>query len=623
MHRIWLDFETYYDKDYSLRQMTPVEYILDPRFEAIGCAFKIGPAGKPFWVDGPDLPRFFSRLPAEVMLISHNALFDMCIVAWRYGFKPKLMACTLSIARAVLGHLLRSLSLENVAAHLKLGTKGKAILKMQGVRYADLKANPLLYHEFVDYALQDVTLCHAIFERLVESGEFPMSELLILDNVIRAATEPSFLLDQQVLLDHLQEVRTKKAELLTTAVLMAGADYANDAHKILMSNEKFASMLRELGVEPPTKISASTGKETYAFAKSDLGFLALEEHENPAVQALYAARVGHKSTLEETRTERLISISQLTWPGNQRFMPFPVRFSGAHTHRLSGDWKLNMQNLPRGSKLRRALIAPPGHKVITVDSAQVEARIVAWICAAWDLVGQFARGEDVYSSFASLVFGFPVNKKEHPTERFVGKQGVLGLGFGLGHINFQKRIKIDSKNQTGNMIELSDEEAKRVVDTYRNTYVEVPASWKHLQYHGIPVLARGGHYEFGPVKFEERRIRLPNGLYLNYYNLHQEAGEWVFEYAGAPKRLYGGKVLENIVQALARIITMDASVRIRRRLKAFALQAHDELGFVVPDERVEEARCILLEEMIRRPRWAPELPLAAEVGVGQSYGDAK
>jgi DNA polymerase len=629
------DYETFYTREYSLKRMTPVEYILDPRYETIGCSFQWGVDGEPWWIEGPELPAFFATLdPAVTLMVTHNALFDMCITAWRYGFVPALMADSMGIARAVRGHLLRSVSLDAVSKHLGLPPKGDTVHKVEGMNLAAIKAVPGLYAEYVAYCKRDCANVGGIWAKLVHTGEFPVGEIAVMDMVLRMAVEPSFVLDPQLLVEHLADVKAAKAALLARIGIQADE---NGKAPELMSNERFAGMLRALGVDPPMKISKTTGEPTYAFAKSDGDFLELADDENPDVQALVEARLGHKSTLEESRSQRFINISRLTWPGNrQRLMPIPLRFSGAHTHRLSGDWQLNGQNLGRKSKLRRALRAPDDCDVVIIDAAQIEAREVAYFCGQESLVAQFAAGEDVYASFASSVFGFVVTKLTHPTERFVGKQGILGLGYNLAWPTFQSRLKSDSKNQTGTMIELSDVDAMRVVNTYRTKYAFIPATWQLLNSSGINVLANGGQFQFGPCLFEKGSIRLPSGLRLWYPDMAQEPDEktgrveWRFSYAGKRKKIYGGKLLENMMQALARIHTFDAALRIQRRSRVelgvtirLKQQAHDENGFVVPKPLVPDFKVIAMTEMCTRPFWAPNLPLAAEIGVGSSYGDAK
>lgn len=649
MKTVFLDYETYYSQEFSLRKMTPVEYVLDDRFECIGCGIKEG-RGEPYWLDGNQLHAFFASLdPKDTILVSHNALFDQCITAWRYNFVPALMIDTLGVSRALLGHALKSLSLSKVAEHLGLGVKGGTVHKVQGMTAADIKAAGL-YDEYIAYCINDVELCAGIYEKLVASKQFPVPEMIIMDMVLRCAIQPQLHLDANALSQHLALVKAQKEALLS--------QIGNIDKSELMSNDKFAELLREVGVEPPTKTSMATGKETYAFSKTDPDFIALEEHENPLVQALVAARMGFKSTLEETRTQRFIDIANLRWPqapkaplplkyaGNQThhntataqtqaLMPMPLRYSGAHTHRLSGDWNLNVQNMPRGGALRRALIAPPGYVVLAADASQIEARVVAWLCNQDDLVEEFAQGVDVYSSFASKVFKKPINKKEHPTERFIGKTAILGLGYGLGWQKFQRTIKLQSKAQTGKQIELTDQEAQDIVNTYRTSYNNIKSVWGSLN-SKIDILAASAedemeHSEFKSVVFKPGKILLPSGLHLSYHDLHEEqtdkGKEWVYTYGGKPKRLYGGALLENITQALARIIVMDAARRLRPMLAKhdvqLALQVHDELVYVVPEDLAQVCKKLVLDEMCARPSWAKSLPLAAEADLGRSYGDAK
>jgi len=619
MRTIFLDFETYYSAEYSLRRMTPVEYVLDHRFECIGCAVKEELDGEAYWVDGEDLPLFFADLdPADTILVTHNALFDMCIVEWRYDFTPRLMVDTLGIARATLGHKLKSLSLANVAMALELGVKGGTVQKVIGMCAAAIKQAGL-YDEYIAYAINDVELCAGIYKKLVKSRLFPTSELVVMDMVLRCGIQPQMRVDQCVLTEHLALVRVNKAQLLSQV---------SQTREELMSNEKFAIALASLGVDPPRKISLTTGKETWAFAKTDPDFIELENHEDPQVQALVAARLGYKSTLEETRTEKFLSIARLNWLGkDQELMPMPLRYSGAHTHRLSGDWGMNVQNMPRGGALRSALIAPPGHVILAADASQIEARIVAWLCDQHDLVKQFEDGEDVYSTFASKVFKKPVNKKDNPAERFIGKTAILGLGYGLGWVKFQKTIMMQSAAQTGTRIVLTDEEAQNVVGTYRSGFAAVPKMWNMLDDHITIMAAKLGDFSIGPCQFRKGYIALPNGLRLNYLDLDSSDDGWTYTYGGKTKKLYGGSLLENIVQALARIIVMDAGVRLRAKFAQYgiqlALQVHDELVYVVPTELANTCKQIALEEMSRRPAWAPSLPLAAEAGWGKTYADAK
>lgn len=619
MKTIFVDVETYYSNDYSLRKMTPVEYILDPRFECIGWAVAEGnnPAT---WMSPDEFQQYLRALDDDAAVVSHNALFDMPVLFWRMGYLPKLMIDTLGMARAWLGHELKSLSLANVALHLGLGAKGDTVHKVIGMTAQDIRASGL-WESYTEYALNDVELCRAIYLKLMKAG-FPKQELIVMDTVLRCAVQPKFHLDQTTLYEHLHITQQGKQNLLARCGLETRDD--------LMSNDKFAEALRRLGVEPPMKTSLVTGKAAYAFAKTDPAFIELEEHPDPDVQALVTARLGLKSTLEETRTQRFIDIANAyAAHGKPPMMPIPLRYSGAHTHRLAGEWRINTQNLPRGGKLREALVAPEGFTVLAADASQIEARLVAWFCGQDDLVAQFAKGEDIYSSFASKVFGYPVNKKDHPAERFIGKTATLGLGFGLGWEKFMKTVKLQSKAQTGQIIDMSPEEAQRVVNLYRETYSNIALMWRRLNAIIPEMTNHDCQIDVGPITARFESLDLPSGLKLNYSKLQNTADGWSFMYGGKPKRLYGGKMLENIIQSLARICVMDAALRVRKRFAVMgdeldlAMQVHDELVYVIPGELAGPCKQILLEEMCRRPSWASTLPLSAEADMGPNYGEAK
>jgi DNA polymerase I-like protein with 3'-5' exonuclease and polymerase domains len=616
MRQVVLDFETFYSKDYSLKNMTPIEYVLDPRFEMIGCAV-IEDEGEPFWVDGDKFTDYLSGLDAsDTMMISHNALFDMCIVAWCYHFVPKLMVDTMGMARALLQYRIPTgrVSLSSCAMALDVGVKGDAVTKVEGYNAAAIKQAGL-WDEYVNYAINDAELCKKIYDKLKPS--FPPSEYVVMDSIIRCVMQPKFEVDQYALAMHLHSIKQNKQTLLAKCALM-GIEKRED----LQSAEKFAQALQTFGVDPPRKVSKLTGKETYAFAKTDPGLIKLEYHENPDVQALVAARLGIKSTIEETRTARLLNIAKLTPK-----LPVPLKYGGAHTHRLSGDWSLNLQNLPRGSVMRDALKAPANHKVVTCDASQIEARITALLCGARNLIEQFRNGEDTYSIFATEVYGRPINKRDNPAERFVGKQAILGLGFGMGAPRFHTQIKSDSYKQ-GIKVDVDENKAIEVVGIFRKTYPKFQETWNILG-GALGRMATNKELSetFGPVRMEYQRILLPNGLALQYHNLRQEDNNWVYDYGREKRKLFGGKVLENIVQALARIIVFDAMVRLRRILRVYDVRlvhtVHDELVYVVPNELVNVVKKIVHDEMVRPPTWMSDLPLAAEVGVGDNYGDAK
>lgn len=647
---IFLDFETYYDQQYSLRCMSPAAYILDPRFEMILCAVKVDMQSASI-VDGPDFARWLAQFdPAETTTVTFNSLFDNAILAWRYGFVPSRMIDAMGMARALLGHRLKSASLASVAKELGIGVKGDTIIKAIGKRRADLMEDQRLWHEYQGYSLQDVNLTAGIYDRLAK--HFPASERRVMDLVLRCCIEPQFHLDCDMLEGHLAKVREDKAKLIESC---------STDRDGLMSTARFKDALEALGVPIKYKKSLSDpNKLIPAFAKSDDFMEELQEHEDPAVQALAAARLGLKSTLEETRAEKLLSIARLPWAnyrdGNPRLysggtMPIPLRYGGAHTHRLSGEWGMNMQNLPssRGvdalgrpkSKLRKALIPAPDWSVVVSDLSQIEARLCAWICGELDLLNQFALGQDPYMIMGSKIFGCPVDKSKHPMERFIGKTAILGLGYGCGKRKFNDMVIKSARASKIALANWSESMAEKSVNTYRTEYNHIQRGWQELdRIIATAWLGIGGPQTFGPCQIGKGYVRLPNDMYLMYddprsktviedYNHNDTLGrsrtrtEYVYRYGKFEHTLYGAKLLENIVQALARIVVMNAALRIADRGYRFKLQAHDELVFLVPDNDLDNAKQIVQTEMTRRPSWAPNLPLAATTESGKSYGDAK
>lgn len=619
---LFLDFETYYDTEYSLRRMAPPNYILDPHYETIGCSAAVD--GQPSrWIDGPDFADYLNQFnPADTATVTFNALFDNCILAWRYGFVPSRMFCTMRMAAAMKGHVLPSLSLANVSKALGLGEKGTTIHNVKGMHRADIMADPGLWRAFQDYANNDNDLNRRIFHMLIQ--DFPPSEWRIMDRVLRCAVEPRFHVDTDMLRKHLEDLDIEQANALAAAGVEASE---------LRSTSKFEELLKQYGVDVEYKPSTTDPTRMIpAFSKTDEFMEKLQEHEDPVVQALAAARLGVRSTIEKTRGERIMSVAALPWRYTTGTMPIPLRYGAAHTHRLGGDWSLNMQNLPSGrgkvSKLRKALIAPPGYKVIVADKAQIECRITALICRQFDLLDQFRNGQDPYSILGSKVFGFKVDKNIHTMERFIGKTGVLGLGFGCGHDKFYNMVVRSGRllgMDMGALMGMWDPLlAQKTVTVYREANRGIVASWRKLgEILDTAWCGAAGPVRWGPVMIGHGYVEGPGGLRMVYDVLPKDQDGHRYKYGRGTHKMYGAKFLENIVQFLARIDLMDGALRLWDRGYRFAHQAHDELVFLVPDADVDNAKKIIHEEMTRSPMWAPDLPLAAEVGVGQSYGDAK
>jgi DNA polymerase len=606
MNLLTIDFETYYDRDFSLSKMTTEEYIRSELFETIGVAVKVND-GETEWFSGTEKEtwKFLQKFDwAHSIALAHNAMFDMAILNWRYGISPKKIADTLSMARAIHGTEVGG-SLGVLVQHYQLGEKGTEVVNALGKRRIDFSDEDL--SRYAGYCINDVDLTYRLFGCLAPN--FPISELNLIDLTIRMFSEPVLELDTGVLQQHLTNVQESKARL------MEGIDESKD---MLMSNPQFAELLRAQGVEPPMKISPTTGKETFAFSKTDEEFKALLEHEKETVQALVAARLGVKSTIEETRTQRFIEIA------GRGTMPIPLRYYAAHTGRWGGDDKVNMQNLPRSSPLKRAILAPQGHMMIDSDSSQIEARTLAWLAEQNDLVEAFDRGEDVYKIMASAIYGKPVDDITKD-ERFVGKTTILGAGYGMGAKKFRAQLKTFN-------VDLPQEECERIIMVYRQTYPMIPMLWREAG-NALLAIANGQSAPLGRpdvLSVEGAKgIRLPNGLYIKYPNLRRwtnDSGKEELVYdtkrgkAVIPNRIYGGKVIENVCQALARIAIGEQMLLIAKKYRV-VMTVHDAIACIVPTHEAETAREFVEMAMRIRPKWALDLPLNCESGVGHSYGD--
>lgn len=592
-----LDFETYYDKAYSLNKLTTEEYIKDSRFEVIGVAIDKR------WFSGSkeEIKRILLQHELhEYAVCAHNARFDMAILKWHFGISPKFIFDTLSMARAVVGTK-SSCSLSALAKYFKLGVKGTEVLNALGKRRFDFSQEEL--SSYGEYCVNDVALTAQLLDEL--GAYFNKDELKLIDLTIRMFTEPTLQLDVNVLNTHLENVVRNKESLM---------ERCGVGKKELNSNPKFAELLMNLGVDPPMKISPSTGLETYAFAKTDEEFKELLEHENEDVQALVAARLGVKTTLEETRTARFIKMAE------RGDMAIPLNYYGAHTGRWSGADKVNFQNLSNNSLIKRAMVAPPGYLLVNCDSSQIEARILAWFASQDDLVTAFRNKEDVYKIMASSIFRKLVEEID-AEERQVGKVVILGSGYGLGW----KKLMRFLKNKAG--VTVNEVEAGRIIDIYRLTYSKIPALWKQ----GDKVLiaiANNSTVSFGKdgvVSVEgEDGIRLPNGLYLSYPNLEMTEDGWTYEVCKGNgykiKYTWGGSIVENVIQALARIVVGEQMLKIASKHKV-ALTVHDSVVSVIPETNWKEDTQYIIDCMRYVPEWATDVPLDCEAKVGRNYKD--
>lgn len=617
MHTLTIDFETYYARDYSLskRDITTESYIRDPRFEVIGCAVKHN-GHAAHWHSGNhyDMEQWLNQFSwSTSAVISHNAMFDMAILSWHFGIRPHFIVDTLSMARRVVTG--KRHSLKALAEHFQLGVKGEEVIQAVGLRREQFPPQQLA--QYGRYCCNDANLTYDLWKVLRPLT--PNKELRLIDETIRMFSEPRLRLDLDLLSTHLKQVQYNKQ------VLLDSLSTTEDAKDLLMSNQKFAAALLGLGVTPPMKTSPTTGKEVYAFAKTDKDFQALLEHDDPQVQTLVAARLGVKSTIEETRTQSLIEI------GERGLLPMPLVYYGAMTGRWSGTQKVNMQNMPRGGTIRRAIRALPGHALVVCDSANIELRVAHTLAGQQTSVAAFRDQRDLYCEFASVIFKRTITKADK-YERTLGKLAMLSLQYGAGAPKFQEMCRRDHSH-----IVLTDEEAKNIVTLWRNTFSEIPRLWRDadatltrlLQTHVVTPVGADGIVTTGQIDTDLGFV-LPEGRSIRYPDLQQsDSGLSYFAGNGKRKYLWGGILVENLCQSLARHIIADQWLWIAQWFKQNApqwrvvLQVHDEIVAAGPKSEAGAVLEVVTKLMSTAPAWWSNIPLGAEGAVADRYGDAK
>lgn len=612
MKLITLDFETYYDADYSLRRMSTEEYVRDPRFEVIGVSAKIG-RGRTEWFTGDHKAtlRFLRtlELPANAALCHHTA-FDGLVLGEIFGIYPSMYMDTMLMANAEIKPFTGRVSLAKCLEWLNLqgetaGSKGDEVQKMMGRHRESLSKDEMI--RYGQYCKNDADTTFTLFQYLVD--EFPREELRIIDLTLRMYLQPTLELDGTLLAEHLQEVRAKKEAAQARVRSLVSAED-------LSSTARFVEILKRLGVDVPMKRSPADPKRLIpAMAKNDLQFkeFAEEYEDDPAVGPLILARLATKSTLEETRTDRLLGMARRQW-----LLRVPLSYYAAHTGRYGGTEGSNLQNLPQPhkSKIRFGIRAPAGSVVLGADLSQIEARLAATVADERSLVNSFREGRDVYSEFGTRLYGRSITR-EDKRERFLSKTAVLGLQYGMGSAKF-----ISAARALGD-IKVTPSESAKIVDTYRTVYPAIPRYWRALD-EILERMVNGGHGTFGCIEYSRFAIKLPNGMHLRYPNLEMGEDGYQYTYGGVIRNIWGGKLFENIIQALARNVVMENMLRIYNELGLRpALQVHDELDYVVLLSEVESATARIRSIMTAPPHWMAALPVDVEIHAGPTFGDCK
>lgn len=604
MDIITLDFETYYSKDYSLSKMTTEEYVRDPQFEIIGVGVKFN-AHKAHWFTGSAIAGAIAKVPWDkVALLCHNTNFDGFILKEKFGVVPRVYLDTLSMARPWHGYNVGG-SLKKLAEHYQLGVKGTEVVQAMGKRAAGFYPDELA--AYGEYCKNDCNLTFDLFGKLKPLT--PTTELLLIDRTVRMFCDAKLILNDDLIEEEINSEVERKAQLMDRVGEIAPKD-------VLMSNPKLAELLESLGVEVPTKVSAKTGKVSPAFGKTDKAFTALLEYECPhgsgndeLVRAIVEARLGVKSTIGESRAVRMLGVAR------RGPLPVDLLYCGALvTQRWSGGSRLNLQNLPRGGRLRRALTAPEGYVIVAVDSSNIELRVAHCLAEQDDTVSALREGRDLYCEFATKLFNRPITKADK-NERQLGKLAMLSLQYGAGASKFREMCRLQG-------ITLLEEEAKRIVTLWRDTYDRIPKLWRTCD-RALGDIAIGQRVWIDNHQLcmtDHFAIRTKPNNQILYPDLQKNPeGKWFYVARNKEiKKLWGGTCVENISQHLARNIIAEQLLRISAKYPV-VLTVHDEVVYLAPEGEGQEAMEFGVAEMSKSPSWWPTIPLAAEGEFGRTY----
>jgi DNA polymerase len=640
-----LDFETFWSQTHALTKMSPIEYVMHPETEIISCAIKVDDGPTEVVFGEADIRTRLAQLSIEdKLVVAHNmSMFDSMVLAWRIGLRPRMWGCTLAMARPFHGRTI-GLSLATLVRHYGIGVKdNSALVNTKGKHLADF--TPAEVEAMRTYNGADTDQCYALFKILRKQTS--ATEMWTIDSNIRMLVEDVFELNVPLLEEALRRERAKKLKTLVSLAGLLGfqpgvseEETAQQVKDELMSAPKFSRLLRTLDVEIPVKPSPKDpDKMIPALAKSDAEFTALLEHDNPHVAAATAARLEMKSTLLETRLQSFIDTGAVR--GGR--LPIPAKYYGAHTGRDSGDL-YNALNLPRIGRdkddriipkltnaLRLSLCAPKGKLVIAADLSGIEMRVNHFLWKVGYSMRLWAKDPtaDIYKPTAAKYYAID-EKQVDKQQRQFGKVQQLGCGFQCGGAKFKDFAWSQFK------MPLTIEVAEDAVRGWRAAHPEIAGrdtgGWARCQ-RALEYIEAGQEYVIDPwglTRTCKEGVLLPDGRVVRYPDLRRQVNqrtgyeEWKYGSGRHTAFIYGGKMTENIVQALARIVLMDNVIEFWKRTGLRpALRVYDEAVYVVDESQAQPLLDELLAIMRTPPKWWPELVTWSEGDVAPSYGLAK
>lgn len=685
-----IDFETYWDsKTYTLSKMGPIEYVRNEKFTPQLCAFTLSNGSccvDCSVVEHERLRTTFENLDThDVAWCGHNMHgFDSLILSEFFDFHPQKIYDTIAMMRWT--GLSRVCRESHAALTEFLGNGNKAA----GTVVSDHKQWPDDFTPeerafFIQYCKDDAGQCYQNAQAMLPY--MTPDALRFMSITARMATEPSFVLDEDLLLEYLSDLDAAADKARQELMAMFSFQTNADMLAALRSADKFADMLRSLGIEPPLKESAAKTKTkreklqlaadagrpgaaeelenmqpvmTYAFSKTDVDFVLMQDHPDPRVALLVRTRLQLNSSIDRSRAETLLKFARM-------HKPLPIMLGAwlAHTGRYSAGAsadagtktdKLQFQNLskrdPSKRKLRQAIKVPKGKVVVACDSSQIEARGLAFVANEVGLLTQFREGRDPYSELAETIFGVPwqdikagakSGDKKMKMYRNTGKTGILSCGYGVGHHKYSNTL-LRQGIHLHEDLDRHHELARYAHGIYRAAHPNIVAFWKTAE-NVLEAMLRGESgtfggpnndiYTFGIMPVGPRTdlcvpsVRFPSGYILRYPGLRAERndrGKWQFvydTYKGAskiPTHIYGGAFTNNLVQGLSFVdVIMYQGCRMDEAGIKLACNIHDAWASVVPEEQGDYVKQQMLHYMSMVPPALNGLPVACEAEIGTTF----
>jgi len=590
-----LDYETYYDKECSIKTLGVLGYFSHPNFDAYMVSV-VGTEGTSFVGHPKDFD--WSLLDGNIVL-SHNASFDETLFLygvsqnWWDDCAPAEWHCTADLA----AYCKLPRSLKGSTAKLFNLTVDKSTRdNMSGKRWENM--SPEFKEEVSEYALKDSELCLKLWETLKD--KWPQFERDI-SRVNRRIVQRGIPIDTELL--------KKQLETINKALFEAEENIPWLDEKPLLSRAAFDQQCLLLGLDPPASL-AEADEDAQEWINEHS-----EEHKWIGAVKSWRRINSIKKKLE--------SFDYATMPDGRYYGG--CMYFGAHTGRFSGSGgNLNLQNLPRdemfGVNLRHLICPEPDKKLIVVDLSQIEVRTLCWLAKDWEMMKEIENTDDIYEAFA-IRFGMwdkekGILKKENAEKRHAVKTMVLGCGYGAGAKRF------------ASMSGITEEESKKRVNTYRNKMKKIKDLWFSYSEDiaGSTRVTKGYDKDGNELK-SKFTVDLPSGRVLDYGTLQKGGDPTNTQYtAKVPRhgkyvavRLWGGLVAENASQALARDIFSDMLLRVNAAGHKIIMHVHDELVVEAPADKAEETLSDVINIMSQPPTWIPDIAVEAEGSIQDRY----